>query len=98
MGTPGRRRTTARSRTSRYPHRITRPLQEVCQTGGSAVRCIRFACRNRQWRFAEVSQWPSTQDSFPPGSAVHSTVAAYLKSADLPIEVETVTLEDVLRA
>jgi hypothetical protein len=48
--------------------------------------------------FQEVSQWPLTQQTFPPGSTVHYTVAAYLKSADLPIEAETVTLEHVLRA
>jgi len=48
--------------------------------------------------FQEVSQWPSTQQAFPPGSTVHHTVAAYLNSADLPIEAETVTLEQVLRA
>jgi hypothetical protein len=48
--------------------------------------------------FAEVSRWPSTQQTFPPGSTVHSTVAAYLRSADLPIAVEPVTLKDVFSA
>ena len=48
--------------------------------------------------FAEVSQWPSTRQTFSPRSTVHCAVAAYLKSADLPIEVESVTLEDVLSA
>ena len=48
--------------------------------------------------FEQVAQWPSTQGAFPTGSTVHFRVAAYLASADLPIEVENITLERVLGA
>ena len=48
--------------------------------------------------FSQVSQWPSTQVSFPPGRTVHFAVAAYLADAECPITVTNVGLEVVVNA
>jgi hypothetical protein len=48
--------------------------------------------------FGEVSKWSSTQRAFPPGSIVHCAVAAFLRNAEFPIEVQPVTLQEVLSA
>ncbi|HYD16451.1 MAG TPA: hypothetical protein VEB03_00440 [Candidatus Nanoarchaeia archaeon] len=48
--------------------------------------------------FAEVAQWSSTLTAFPPGMTVHSSVSAFLTSANLLITAEALTLPRVLAA
>jgi hypothetical protein len=48
--------------------------------------------------FAEVFTWHSTRSAFPPGHTVDSRVAAYLRQARLPVDIQPVTLESALRA
>lgn len=48
--------------------------------------------------FTEVAQWTSTLTAFPPCMTAHSSIAAFLASADLLITADVLTLPRVLAA
>lgn len=48
--------------------------------------------------FAQIAQWKSTQNAFPPGQTVHEETGAFLQRAECAGAFESVTLERVLAA